>query len=71
MKTAALQLLLASLALSSAVLREDRDHWGISDGDFIKVDGLRLYDSKGVIHYLTGILPTRVTSSNEVNQHQE
>lgn len=54
MKTAASQLLLASLALGSAVPRGDKKHHGIGKDDFIKVDGLRLYDSKGALHYLTG-----------------
>lgn len=54
MKTAASQLLLASLALASVTPRGDRKHHGISKDDFIKVDGLRLYDSKGALHYLTG-----------------
>jgi mannan endo-1,4-beta-mannosidase len=54
MKTAASQLLLASLALGSAVPRGDKKQYGISRDDFIKVDGLRLYDSKGALHYLTG-----------------
>ena len=54
MKTAAFQLLLASLALGSAVPRGDKKQHSISRDDFIKVDGLRLYDSKGALHYLTG-----------------
>jgi mannan endo-1,4-beta-mannosidase len=54
MKVAASQLLLTSLALSSEVPRGDREYHGISKDDFIKVDGLKLYDSKGALHYLTG-----------------
>lgn len=54
MKIAASQLLLASLALGSVTPREDRKHHGISKNNFIKVNGLRLYDSKGALHYLTG-----------------
>ncbi|KAJ4408481.1 hypothetical protein N0V91_003132 [Didymella pomorum] len=55
MKTAASQLLLASLALGSAVPRGGRQHYGIGKDNFIKVEGLRLYDSKGSLHYLTGM----------------
>lgn len=54
MKIVASQLLLASLALGSVVPRGGRKHRGISKNDFIKVNGLRLYDSKGALHYLTG-----------------
>ena len=53
MKTAASQVLLATLAMGSVVPR-GRKHHGIGKDDFIKVDGLRLYDSKGALHYLTG-----------------
>jgi hypothetical protein len=54
MKTAAHLLLLATLVLGSVVSRGDENRHGISKDDFIKVDGLRLYDSKGALHYLTG-----------------
>lgn len=54
MKTAASQLILASLALGFTLPRGDEKHHGINKKDFIKVDGLRLYDSKGALHYLTG-----------------
>lgn len=56
MKALAVQLFLASLALGSAISRGHRQHHGIDEDDFIKVDGLRLYDSKGALHYLTGNL---------------
>jgi hypothetical protein len=54
MKTAASQLLLASLTLGSAVPKEGKNHPGIGKNDFIKVDGLRLYDSNNSLYYLTG-----------------
>jgi mannan endo-1,4-beta-mannosidase len=63
MKTAASQLLLAGLALGLAVPRGGRQHHGISKDDFIRVDGLRLYDSKGALHYLTGTFQIRITTA--------
>lgn len=57
MRAAKLQHLLGTLAVASAAsIGNGRGH-GISKDDFIKVDGLRLYDSTGALHYLTGILP--------------
>ena len=56
MKTAASQLFLAGLTLGSVVPTGGKQNHGIGKDDFIKVDGLRLYDSKGALHYLTGTL---------------
>lgn len=58
MKITTLQNFLAYSALGTAVSLGHRQHQGISKDDFIKVDGLRLYDSKGALHYLTGKLHT-------------
>ena len=54
MKTIISQVFWASLALGSAVPTKGKHHHAIGNDDFIKVDGLRLYDSKGALHYLTG-----------------
>ena len=54
MKTVVSQVLWASLALGTAVPTKGRHHHAIGKDDYIKVDGLRLYDSKGAPHYLTG-----------------
>jgi hypothetical protein len=51
---AALPMYLASLA-SGAVIPKGKDsHRAISNDDFIRVDGLKLYDSQGSLYYLTG-----------------
>jgi mannan endo-1,4-beta-mannosidase len=51
---AALPICLASLATGTAIAKGKDSRHAISDDDFIRVDGLRLYDSKGSLHYLTG-----------------
>ena len=50
---ATLQLLLASLAAGATLPRGTKKDHGIAHDDFVHVDNLRLYDSKG-LHYLTG-----------------
>ncbi|KAJ4323255.1 hypothetical protein N0V94_001999 [Neodidymelliopsis sp. IMI 364377] len=55
MKTAVFQLLLVSLTSGSAVPKGGKSHHGIGKNDFIKVDGLRLYDSNNSLYYLTGM----------------
>lgn len=54
MKTS-LQLLLASLAAGSVLPRNEpsSNDSAISDGDFVYVDGTRLYNKDG-LYYLTG-----------------
>ena len=54
MKTS-LQLLLASLAVGSVLPRNEpgSNTHAISDGDFVFVDGTRLYNKDG-LYYLTG-----------------
>ncbi|KAH9864505.1 hypothetical protein J1614_010439 [Plenodomus biglobosus] len=51
---AILQLLSTSLVAVSALPGGGRHGRPIAEGDFVHVDGLRLYDSKG-LHYITGI----------------
>lgn len=41
--------------LSTAVPTTYRTYDGIDPNDFIHVDGLRLKDSSGRLHYLTGL----------------
>lgn len=52
---AALQLFLASLAAGSVLPRGKHGHneSAISDGDYVYVDGTRLYNQDG-LYYLTG-----------------
>lgn len=56
MKTAASQLFLASLALGHVLPKGGRHRNTIGEDDFIKVNGLRLYDSQDKLHYLTGTI---------------
>jgi mannan endo-1,4-beta-mannosidase len=51
---AALPIYLASLASGTVIPRGKDGHHTISDDDFIRVDGLKLYDSHGSLYYLTG-----------------
>ena len=55
MKTIVSQVLWISLALGSAGPTKGTHHQAIGENDFIKVNGLRLYDSEGSLHYLTGV----------------
>lgn len=50
-----LQLLLAAPALGGAVSTRGGKHHAIDPEDFIRVDKLRLRDSKDGLHYLTGM----------------
>jgi hypothetical protein len=51
---AILPIYLSSLATGTAILPRKESLQAISKDGFVHVDGLRLYDSKGSLHYLTG-----------------
>ena len=72
MKTS-LQLLLASLAAGSVLPRNkpSSNEHAVSDGDFVYVDGTRLYNKDG-LYYLTGkVMFPSITGRNVLIRRQE